>query len=235
MTVARPPRPACHRDTPNRHPLDRVVIPQPTPIYHITHIENLPLIVADDRLRCCADLRLDRVGYRDIAHGHIQDRRARTVVPCGPRGLLHEYVPFYFAPRSPMLYAISQGSVASYAGGQETVVHLVSDVQALVSDGQSFVFTDGHATIMASRFFEHASDLRHVDWTVMPLTYWNDTPTYPDRKRRRQAELLIHRFFPWDLVTEIGVMTQAMRQRTETALQAASHRPLVTVRRRWYY
>ena len=86
-----------------------VVVPVPTPIYHITHVNNLPLIMADRGLRCNADLRRGRVAYSDIAYGNIQDRRARTAVTCGPRGLLHDYVPFYFGPRSPMLLTISSG------------------------------------------------------------------------------------------------------------------------------
>lgn len=40
-----------------------------------------------------------------IAHNTIQDRRAQTYVPCLPGGNPHDYVPFYFAPCSPMLYA----------------------------------------------------------------------------------------------------------------------------------
>jgi hypothetical protein len=211
------------------------VIPRPTPIYHITHVDNLPGIIADGGLRCCADLRQAGVGYRDVAHGHIQDRRTFTRVPCGPRGVLHDYVPFYFAPRSPMLLAISGGSVATYQEGQEPVVHLVSTVQAIQEAGQHFVFSDGHATMAVSSFYEDLADLEQIDWSVMPLTYWNDTPTYPDRKRQRQAELLVHRFFPWELVTAIGVRSEAMRERTEIALRAAGHQPVVEVRAGWYY
>ncbi|WP_353620333.1 DarT ssDNA thymidine ADP-ribosyltransferase family protein [Geobacillus sp. AYS3] len=33
------------------------------------------------------------------AHTRIQDRRLTTLVPLPPYGTLHDYVPFYFAPR----------------------------------------------------------------------------------------------------------------------------------------
>ena len=41
--------------------------------------------------------------YESIAQIDIQDKRSRAIVPHPPYGSLHEYVPFYFAPRSPML------------------------------------------------------------------------------------------------------------------------------------
>jgi len=80
------------------------MIPQPTLIFHITHVNNLPLILAAGGLRTCQDLRNANVGYTDVAYQTPQDRRASVNVPCGPGGTLHHYVPFYFAPRSPMLY-----------------------------------------------------------------------------------------------------------------------------------
>ena len=211
------------------------MIPLPTPIYHITHIDNLPSILADGGLHCCRVLRHGGVTYTDIAYGHIQDTRASTVVPCGPGGTLHEYVPVYFAPRSPMLYAIHGGWVPGYQEGQKPVVHLVSSAQAVARAGQRFVLTDGHATKAFTQFLDTLDGLDRVDWTVMPLTFWNDTREDPDRKRRRQAEFLVHSFFPWHLVTEIGVISVEMKDRVEALLRSVSHAPVVSVRRGWYY
>lgn len=89
-----------------------MVIPDPTPIYHITPINNLTGILAAGGLNCNSTLRRDRTAYTNIAHDHIQDRRSHTFVPLAPGGTLHDYVPFYFAPRSPMLYSIATGYVA---------------------------------------------------------------------------------------------------------------------------
>jgi len=172
------------------------MIQHPTPIYHITHVDNLPGIIADGGIRCCVELRQAGVGYRDIAYGHIQDRRARKPVSCGPRGMLHDYVPFNFAPRSPMLFTINRGNVATYTDGQQPVVHLVSNVQAIQDAGYQFVFTDGHATMMTSAFYDDLLRLDTIDWPLMRSRYWNDTNQYPDLERRRQAEFLVHRFFP---------------------------------------
>lgn len=192
-------------------------------------------ILRDGGLKPCAQLRQEGIAYTDIAHQNIQDRRQWTPVPCGPDGLLHDYVPFYFAPRSPMLYVISQGGVEGYAEGQAPVVHLVSTAQAVQTAGHSFVFTDGHGIMAMTDFFDDLMQLDTIDWQVMEMRYWHDTPTDGDRKRRRQAEFLVHQSFPWALVHEIGVMTPAIAERVDQALQGQPYRPPVVVRREWYY
>ena len=207
----------------------------PTPIYHITHLHNLDSILRDGGLKTCAQLWQQGITYTDIAHQNIQDRRQSTPVPCGPGGLLHHYVPFYFAPRSPMLYVISLGGVEGYAEGQAPVVHLVSTAQAVQTAAISFVFTDGHGIMAMTDFFDDLAHLDRVDWKVMEMRYWHDTPTDGDRKRRRQAELLVHQFFPWPLIHEIGVMTTAIGEQVDQALQGQLHSPAVVVRREWYY
>lgn len=75
-------------------------------LYHITHIDNLAAILQQGCLHCHRHLARLRFHPVNIAYQSIQDRRASTFVHCGPGGVLHDYVPFYFAPRSPMLYAL---------------------------------------------------------------------------------------------------------------------------------
>jgi hypothetical protein len=47
----------------------------------------------------------------DIGDTSIKSRRARIEVRCRPGGKVCDYVPFYFAPRSPMLFSIQCGNV----------------------------------------------------------------------------------------------------------------------------
>ncbi len=202
-------------------------------VFHITHLQNLHSIVTEGGLVC--DRESARVNAVGIAHAHIKERRAQRVVRAGPGGNLCDYVPFYFAPRSPMLYAIHGGFVEGYQGGQAGVIHLVSSVERVRDAGLRFVFTDGHADMEISGFFENLGDLGKIDWSIMSETYWHDTDEDGDRKRRRQAEFLVHQFFPLTLMTEIGVINQAMGRRVEQALGSAGHLPAVTVRRDWYY
>jgi ssDNA thymidine ADP-ribosyltransferase, DarT len=131
----------------------------------------------------------------EIGYDHIKRRRARRVVPCGGRGTLADYVPFYFAPRSPMLYAITRGQVSAEAARTDQIVYLVSSTQSLRRAGLTVVASNRHAELDYAELSDLDGDLDHdgfVDWPLMTAKYWNNTPDDPDRKERRQAECLVH-------------------------------------------
>jgi hypothetical protein len=75
-------------------------------IYHFTDVANLASILNADELRChsTADCAVD------VADATIKSRRMSKRVPCRPGGTVGDYVPFYFAPRSPMLFRIQRGA-----------------------------------------------------------------------------------------------------------------------------
>ncbi len=208
----------------------------PTRIYHITHINNLPSILHSGGLIANSRLRQEQINYLDIAYGDIQGRRARTSVPCGAGGVLHDYVPFYFAPRSPMLCAIHNGKVKGYEQGQEPVVHLVSTAETVSAADLSFAFTDGHAVMAYADFYNELGYLDEViDWELMKSKYWFDTPDDPNRKCRRQAEFLVHQFCPWRLITEIGVINTTIQAQVQRILQNVNDQPPLKVYSNWYY
>lgn len=205
------------------------------PIFHMTHIRNLPLIVKYGGLLC--DARLDEIGDKpvSIAYNDIKERRARKPVTCGRGGMVADYVPFYFAPRSPMLYTINRGNVAHYTGDQSDIVHLVASIASIVDAGLDFVFTDGHPVIAVTSFFDDLGDLGKVDWPLMESKYWHDTADDPDRKRRRQAEFLVRDFFPWALVDYIAVRNQTAAKLVSETVDLSSGRPSVILKPGWYY
>jgi hypothetical protein len=207
----------------------------PLPIYHITPIDNLESIISEGGLLAYNVMLETGTNYTNIAYENIQDRRARIRVPCGAGGVLHDYVPFYFAPRSPMLYTISQGNVPNYTQGQAAVIHLVSDVLEIDIRGLDFVFTDGHAVMEFTTFFDDLYDLGAIDWDVMDSHYWSDTNEDNDRKRRRQAEFLVRNFLPWELITEIGVIDYTIQSQVENILQNFTAQTPVRVHKDWYY
>jgi hypothetical protein len=100
----------------------------------MTHISNLDAILATGALVATARLQAAETPFTNIAYSSIQGRRATTPVPCGPGGRLHDYVPFYFTNRSPMLYTINRGHVAC-EGGQGALAHLVSTAQTVARAG----------------------------------------------------------------------------------------------------
>ncbi len=104
-----------------------------------------------------------------------------------------------------------------------------------MNDGLKFVFTDGHAVMALSQPYNNLADLNQIDWEIMKATYWNDTDDDNDRSRRRQAEFLVHTFFPWRCIEEIGVLNEAMKDKVNAALRSCRHKPEVTVQKKWYY
>ena len=207
-----------------------------TAIYHITHARNLSGIIERGELVCDRVRIADGIANVNIGHADIKQWRMGRAVKAGPGGVIADYVPFYFAPRSPMLLSINGGNVAGYSEGQRPVVHLVASAEAVQAAGLGFAFTDGHAPMAVTKHFDDLAELVQVDWSVMPLTYWYDTQEDPDRKRRRQAEFLVHGSVPWTMIEEIGVLDAGVAAAVEELLDGiGGHRPAVNVHRGWYY
>lgn len=207
-----------------------------TNIYHITPLKNLSSVLEEGEIFSHNILRLQQVSSCSIAHPHIQDRRADKIVPCSRGGNLHDYVPFYFAPRSPMLYAIHGKKVSSYQEGQSTIIHLVSTAEAISAHGADFTFTDGHAAMAYADFHTDIKKLEAViDRDVMQSKYWFDTNDDPNRKFRRQAEFLVYASLPVSLITEVGVCNSEIKEQVEQIFVGTNHRPLVQIHSDWYY
>jgi hypothetical protein len=152
--------------------------------YHITHVANLDSIVDCGEIRCDSECALMEAAPTSIAYANLKERRASPRVTVGPGGTLADYVPFYYAPRSPMLYVNYRGGVTGNATGQNEIVHLVVDVDEL-ADGGNFVITDGHAATPLTTQFDATACLEEIDWPIMEEQYWSDTDEDGDRKRRR--------------------------------------------------
>lgn len=149
--------------------------------------------------------------------------------------MVGDYVPFYFCPRSVMLYVIHcHNSELQYHGGQREIVHLVSTVEAAIAaiDERHWAYSDGNAGASYTKFYADLSRMTEIlDWRAVSARSWAD----PAVKNCKQAEFLACESFPWTAFHEIGVMDQAVADRVERILQSAVHRPVTHVRSRWYY
>lgn len=214
-----------------------------TPIYHITHVANLPMILREDGLLCDAVAERRSLCAQSIAHDSIKDRRklrsVRTLAGCpvAASGMVADYVPFYFCNRSPMLGAIHKGLVSGYEGGQRDVIYLVARAERVAAARADWCFTDGHAVEAVTDFFSDLRDLKQVDWKAVETWRWGGRwlLSDPDVKRRKQAEFLVHERFPWTLVQSIGVLDTGMATRVRAMLTEAAHKPGVTIEPKWYY
>lgn len=212
--------------------------PERPRIYHITHVENLPAILASGGLR--SDAAMTRRGGPNATIGmdRIKQRRlTRLPVRCHPGTMVGEYVPFYFCPRSVMLYVIRQANhpELSYRGGQEPILTLEAELREVVAwadaQGVRWAFSLSGAGANYAEFRARLDDLHELDWTAIHARDFRD----PQVKERKQAEFLVHESFPWTLVREIGACNAATAQRARGTLAFARHRPAVMERKEWYF
>lgn len=212
-------------------------VPHPTPIFRFTHVDNLRVCLERRRLYAPNHCPNDGFVYRTIHSAEVQEKRHLMRVPCGPGGMIHDYVPFYFGYLSPMLLNLKTGRVPGYAEGQAPLIYLVSTAQAVARSGARFVFSDGHGLATFTSWFDDLASLERVDWDMVYQRYWSDTLDDMDRQRRKQAEFLVHRHCDWSLISEIGVCTPAARQRVDAVLAECvpELRKPVHVRADWYY
>lgn len=135
-----------------------------------------------------------------------------------------------------MLYAIHKGNIEAYTGGQHEVLHLAGNAERVArTPGLAYCLTDGHAEIAFSEFFENLDDLNKIDWKIMHEKFWSDTVEDMDRKRRRQAEFLVHRFCPWEMILEIAVMDARTADAAGKVIAGCRHQPNIVTEREWYY
>jgi hypothetical protein len=213
-----------------------MAMPAQFKVYHIVHVDRLASIVADGCLWCDAEIDRRAPPGTTIGMSAIKQRRLEELTLSSHPDLhVGDCVPFYFCPRSVMLYLIYQGNHPDlvYRGGQGPIIHLEADLQAVVAwanqHGQRWAFTLSNA---GSRFFEDRCDiaqLNEIDWDAVQATNWRQC------KEGKQAEFLLERSFPWQLVERIGVHSRAIYQQVAQALPANGHRPPVEILAGWYY
>src|SRR5207302_4667882 len=121
-------------------------------ICHVTHGRNLAKIVAENCLWSDAEM-ISRGGPEAmIGMSKIKKRRLEELaVACHPGTKVGQFVPFYFCPRSVMLYILHKGNhpALTYREGQRPILHLEADLHEVVawSDSQRrpCAFTDRNA------------------------------------------------------------------------------------------
>ena len=212
----------------------------PTPlkpkIYHIVHVDRLPSIIADGHLWC------DRVAIKrgvpgtTIGMSSIKQRRLNQLTLSSyPRLNVGDCVPFYFCPRSVMLYLIYKGNhpELSYQGGQGPIVHLEADLYDVVAwadaNKRGWAFTTSNAGSNYFKDYSNLACLNQVDWNAVQANQWQGV------QESKQAEFLAEHSFPWELVWRIGVLSPSIQNSVDTALQGMSHQPPVAILPGWYY
>jgi hypothetical protein len=216
--------------------MNAVLVPPQPKIYHIAHVDRLPSIVAAGGLVSDALVQAQALSGTMVGMNHIKQRRLTELQLASHPGLfVGACVPFYFCPRSVMLYLIHRRNAElTYQGGQTPIIHLQADLGAVVAWANAqparWAFTLSNA---GSYFFEDRNDLARlgeINWTAVQATNWSG-----GLKEGKQAEFLLEQHFPWHLVERIGVQSAAVYGQVVNTLPANGHRPTVEVLPDWYY
>lgn len=210
-------------------------VPTDLKIYHILHVDKLAAITADDHLWCDAEIARRAPQGTTIGMTKIKQRRLSSLLASRPGLHVADCVPFYFCPRSIMLYVIHQAnhSELSYRGGQCPIIHLEADLKRSVAWAEEhalrWAFTLSNAGAL---YFEDRSDLdqlNQIDWNAVQARNWQQC------KEGKQAEFLIESRFPWDLVDRIGVCSMTIISQVHGVLKFVPHQPVIEHRADWYY
>ncbi len=179
-------------------------VPDRPKIHHICHVDRLSSIAAGGLMSDAEVQRLAPPGTAIGMHGIKQRRLTELTLASHPGLYVGQCVPFYFSPRSVMLYLIHmRNSELSYQGGQVPIVHLEADLYDAVdwaqANGRRWAFTLSNA---GSYYFEDRADLAQlgeIDWDAVAARQWSAC------KERKQSEFLVEQSFPWDSIERIGV------------------------------
>ena len=212
-----------------------MLIPANPKIYHIVHLDRLPSIIAEDVLWSDNEARERGVGGTVIGMNSIKERRLGNELQSHLGLRVGDCVPFYFCPRSVMLYVIhmSNHPQLEYQGGQDPIIHLEADLRKIVAhandNDQRWVFTSSNA---GSSYFEDYSDLsqlKMLNWDAIRAKYWQEC------QDEKQAEFLVEGSFPWELISRIGVRSRRIGDSVLSTIRTHSHSPSVEIKRGWYY
>ncbi len=216
----------------------RMVDSRSIKIFHVTHLKNLPGIITagvlwSDAKRLEKDLDCEIVGMSEIKRRRLEE----LGVTCHPGTMVGQYVPFYFCPRSVMLYILYMGNhlELDYHEGQSPIVHLQADITTTIRWAEEnnirWAFSTSNAGAKYTQHYKNKESLNLVNWEAVQATDFRD----PFIKEGKQAEFLVYESIPWEMIEKIGVIDSKIEHKVNSVLVGLQNKPLVTIERNWYY
>lgn len=167
-------------------------------LYHITLADNLPKVISAGGLWSDAERVRQELDTNLIGMGKIKQRRLSLPVDCHLGTTVGEYVPFYWCPRSVMLFILHRSNhhEVDYHGGQDPIIHLQVDLHAAVSwaqaQGTRWACSVRNAGVeYGAGFFDQLAQLDRIDWAAVQATDFRS----PAIREGKQAEFFAARLF----------------------------------------
>ena len=170
-----------------------------------------------------------------IGMSSIKQRRLTSLLDSHSNLHVGDCVPFYFCPRSVMLYVIYQGNhpELTYRDGQSSIIHLQADmyktIEWIEKQKRRWVFTTSNAASSYFHDYCYLSQLGEINWTAVDAYYWKSC------MECKQAEFLVERRFAWHLIESIGVYESSVYNQVANMLTETNHKPSVALQPQWYY
>lgn len=209
-------------------------------IYRIFHIQNLEYILKSGYFCGSYSIKSDP-DYVNIGNRQLIELRKNDSIYVLENGSIKkegispakEYLPFYFAPRSVMLYQIYKGDMVEHTP-QENIVHLVCKLENIINKAP-YLFTDGHGHANFSTWYDNIEYINEIDWETVRSKNWADTEDDPDKKRRKQAEFWTKHEIAIEEITGLGVYNEAAKQRVTELCKKYNRNIAVKVKEDYYY
>jgi hypothetical protein len=178
--------------------------------YRITHRDNLAHILKHglvNKNHINADPNFVAIGNPEII-----DVRSTTLVNLEGYGYIGEYVPFYFTPRSIMLFNIVTGYYAPKVlrRAKEEILVLRCLIEVLVQKNRWF-FTNGQANDEETSHYNQLHYLDKLDWECIQNSNFSKSDGDYDRQRRYQAEFLVYDALDVSSIEAICVYSEKMK------------------------
>jgi len=177
--------------------------------YRMTHIDNIEDILRVGIVKASSPNA--NPNYVPIGDKTAIDTRHNKRLQDG--SLIGDYIPFYFGPRTPMLYVIQHGYNNVKKQDAADIVYCVIALEDVINNALDCVFTDGHALNKITRLFSgkllHEVD-KYISYDIVYAQSWNEEP---DKKRKKEAELLLKNDLPQQYIRYFLVYNNAAKEK----------------------
>ncbi len=182
----------------------------------MVHWQNVPHILQYGL--CCRAHENADANFINIGHQQLINDRDQHPIDLEGLGVLGDYIPFYFAGHSPMLYVIMNGYLGVQKRPQEDLIFLVCKIEVVSQSGVDFFFTDRNAKLKFVETFTDTADLDKLNWDCINALEWKNTEENIQKRDLKQAEFLVRHHLPVELISAIVVKNEEKKTYIEEQL-----------------
>ncbi len=205
-------------------------------IFRIVHIDNLDYILQQNKLTTYGNADSDP-NYVGIGEGELINLRTNHTITTTNSGIEYcpscDFLPFYFAAKSVMLYRIKTGwNVAKVE--QEKIIYFVYKLSDVIQNA-NYLFTDGHGYAKITQWFDDIQFINQLSSVDISRKWWHNTEEDGDRERRKQAEFWIENEIALNLAKGIGVYNENALHLAQELCAKHERKIEIKVKPEYYY